>query len=270
MVECFQSYCNSIKYYPVLSKEETLELTKKFFESRDEKLKQKLVNHNLRLVIKLVNKFTIPASTKMDLIQEGNLGLIYGIEKFDPTKNVPLTSYVAFWIRAYILKFLMNSHKLVKVGTSEGERKIFWNLAKQRAKLEAQGIEVNTQNLASVLGVSEEDVIRAQRLNYNDMSLYDEDGKPMEIEDDSSSQDNLFIEHEKNRILNLKLNEFSTKLKPTKQFVLWNRILGELTLDETASEMMKQGVSEHMTRQRVQQIEADLLDVMKKTLRELK
>src|SRR5581483_9528044 len=109
---------------------------------------------------------------QMDLIQEGNVGLMQAINKFDPTKNVRFYAYAAWWARAYILRYLLNTYRLIKVGTTQDQRKLFYNLKKEKAKLERQGFAPDTKLLADRLHVRERDVIEMdQRLGSWELSL---------------------------------------------------------------------------------------------------
>src|SRR5207237_1159548 len=109
---------------------------------------------------------------QMDLIQEGNVGLMQAIRKFDPTKNVRFYAYAAWWARAYILRYLLNNYRLVKVGTTQDQRKLFYNLRKEKAKLEREGFAPDTKLLADRLNVRERDVIEMdQRLGSWELSL---------------------------------------------------------------------------------------------------
>ena len=108
----------------------------------------------------------------MDLIQEGNVGLMQAIKKFDPTKNVRFHAYAAWWARAYILRYLLNTYRLVKVGTTQDQRRLFYNLRKEKAKLEREGFAPDTKLLADRLNVRERDVIEMdQRLGSWELSL---------------------------------------------------------------------------------------------------
>lgn len=259
--DALQTYMRDILRIPLLPKEETARLIALYMEMRDPAVHKKLVNHNLRLVVKVAYKYKASAANMMDLIQEGNLGLMRGIEKFDPSKGVPLSNYVCQWISANIIRHILRNHRLVRLGTTEDQRKIFWNLSKIRAKLEAQGLPVTTENLAAHLKVSESDVAEMQqRMGSHEMSLYDSEGKDLPIEAEGQTPDSLLETEQFSASLRTKLEEFKAKLNPKKVEVFTRRFLKDPgdTFHVIADDMVKSGLARSMTRQRVQQIEADL------------
>jgi RNA polymerase sigma-32 factor len=131
-----------------------------------------LITANLRLVVKIAQEYRRAHRNILDLIQEGNIGLIHAVQKYDPYRGVKLSSYASWWIRAYILKFILANWRLVKVGTTQAQRKLFFNLRKEREKLEKQGYEVEAKHLAAALDVSEQEVVEMERrLNASETSL---------------------------------------------------------------------------------------------------
>lgn len=256
-----QAYMRDIQRIPLLSKEKTSELIAKYLETKDPKVHEKLVTHNLRLVVKVAYKYRTSTMNMMDLIQEGNLGLMRGVEKFDPSKGVPLSNYVCQWINANIMRHAVRNHRLVRLGTTEDQRKIFWNLSKIRARLEAQGIPATTENLAQHLGVPEEDVTEMQiRMNNHEMSLYDSEGKALPIEADEQMSSSILEQEELCASLRSKLAEFKAKLDPKKAEVFSRRFMKDQkdTFEVIAEDMVKSGLAVTMTRQRIQQIEVAL------------
>jgi RNA polymerase sigma-32 factor len=153
-----QNYLADVRQHEVLSREEEQEIAYRYIEDDDDAAEQKLVNSNLRLVVKIAMEYKSGRVNVLDLIQEGNVGLIHAVRKFDPDKNIRLASYAQWWIRAYILKFLMDNHKLVKVGTTQAQRKLFYNLKKHKEKLLRQGIVPSAPVLARALDVRVKDV----------------------------------------------------------------------------------------------------------------
>lgn len=153
-----QSYLADVRQHDVLSREEEQRVAIRYRDENDEEAEQQLVNSNLRLVVKIAMEYKSGRVNVLDLIQEGNVGLIHAVRKFDPDKNIRLASYAQWWIRAYILKFLMDNHKLVKVGTTQAQRKLFYNLKKHREKLLRQGIVPSAPVLARALDVRVKDV----------------------------------------------------------------------------------------------------------------
>lgn len=168
----FRRYLSEIRRYPILTREEEIELARRFRATGDRDALFRLVTSNLMLVVRVAMSFRRAAKNTLDLIQEGNLGLMQAIERFDPELGVRLPTYAAWWIRAYIIKFLLDNVRLVRVGTTNARRKLLYNLRQEKAKLEAQGFEVGPRLLAEHFGVSEEDVVDVERaLRARDVSL---------------------------------------------------------------------------------------------------
>jgi RNA polymerase sigma-32 factor len=135
-----QAYMQEARRFPLLTPDEEHDLAVKLFEHGDTAAARKLVEANLRLVVKIAYEYRRAHKNLLDLVQEGNIGLIQAVRKFDPYRGVKLSSYGAFWIRAYILKFILNNWRLVKIGTTQAQRKLFFNLRKEKEKLEAMGL----------------------------------------------------------------------------------------------------------------------------------
>src|SRR5262249_9120667 len=148
-------YVQEIRRIPLLSREEEHDLAVEFRETGDLDIAKKLVAANLRLVVKLAHEYRRAYRNLLDLVQGGNLGLLQAVKKYDPDRGVKLSSYAAWWIRAYILKFILNNWRLVKIGTTQAQRKLFFNLRKEKEKLEALGFVPEHKLLAERLEVSE-------------------------------------------------------------------------------------------------------------------
>ena len=147
-------YLQEISQYELLSREETEELAVRFQETGDPDAAYRLVSANLRLVVKVARDFQkYWMQNFMDLIQEGNVGLVQATKKFDPYRGVKFSYYAAYWIRAYILKFIMDNWRLVKIGTTQAQRKLFFSLNKEKKLLESQGFKPEVKLLAERLNV---------------------------------------------------------------------------------------------------------------------
>jgi len=168
-----QRYLAEIKKFPLLTREEEIRLVIQYRESGGAETAYKLVTSNLRLVVKIALEFHHHWTTNLlDLIQEGNIGLMQAIKKFDPYRGVKLSHYASYWIRAYILKYIMDNWKLVKVGTTQTQRKIFFNLQKEKRRLEALGFDPEPKRLAEAFSTTEGQVIEMeQRLGDWEASL---------------------------------------------------------------------------------------------------
>jgi len=266
-----QLYLSEIKKYRLLTKEEELELAIKVKEHNDKDAAYRLVTSNLRLVVKIAMDFhRYWTKSLLDLIQEGNVGLIQAVQKFDPYRGIKFSYYSSFWIKAYILKFIMENWKLVKIGTTQTQRKLFFNLAKERDKLVAQGLFPEPKLLAERLDVREEDIEEmTQRLGSGEVSLnapMGEGGKEEYssfLPDKAIDVDERLSEYEGRAILLEKLAEYRTKLSKKELDIFDNRIMSDnpLTLQDF-------GYKYNISRERVRQIQARIVSNIKKWLKE--
>jgi len=169
--DSLKRYLADIRRYPILKKEEEFELAKAISEG-DAAATQRLINCNLRLVVKIALEYQSNRVSLLDLIQEGNMGLMQAVRKFDFERNIRLSTYAQFWIRAYVLKYLMDNYKLVKVGTTQAQRKLFYNLKKEKERLLQEGEQPTAERLAERLDVREKDVLEMEtRLAGREVSL---------------------------------------------------------------------------------------------------
>jgi RNA polymerase sigma-32 factor len=168
-----QSYLTSISQYKLLSRNEELILFKRLKEQGDSRAVHKVVTSNLRLVVKIALDYRrMWMQNLLDLIQEGNIGLMKAVEKFNPEKKVKFSYYASFWIKAYIIKHLMDNFRLVKIGTTQAQRKLFFRLRKEKQKLRDEGFEPKAELISERLGVSKKEVVEMdQRINGWDVSL---------------------------------------------------------------------------------------------------
>ncbi len=166
------AYLREVQRHPLLSPEETAALAQKFVSTQDSAAAARLVTSNLRLVVKIAYEYRRAYKNIMDLIQEGNIGLMQAVKRYDPYRGVKLSSYAAWWIRAYILRFILNNWRLVKLGTTQAQRKLFFNLRKKRAELQALGIDPTNAEIAKQLNVPESEVAEMDvRLQSSEKSL---------------------------------------------------------------------------------------------------
>jgi RNA polymerase sigma-32 factor len=234
----------------------------------------KLILANLRVSVSIAAEYLHTGADHMDLIQEGNVGLLQAIKKFDPSKNVRFYAYAAWWARAYILRYLLNNYRLVKVGTTQDQRKLFYNLKKEKAKLEREGFVPDTKLLADRLNVRERDVIEMdQRLGSWELSLdqpigEEQDGTLMDIlPTHEVPADEQLADTQLKHLFRQKLAEFITRLDEREEDILRNRILSEtpLTLEDMGA---KYGITKERTRQLEARIIKRLRDYMKKEVKD--
>ena len=262
-----RAYMAEVQRHPVLSREEEHDLAVRFRESGDVEAAYKLVASNLRLVVKIAHEYRRTAFQLLDLVQEGNLGLMQAVKKYDPFRGVKLSSYAAWWIRAYIIRFIMENWRMVKLGTTQAQRKLFFNLSKERDKLLARGIEPSPRLLAKNLQVEEAEVEEmAARMAADDLSLdapVSPDGEESHqtrldrLSDGAVRADEQIGDEQLRRVFREKLESFATTITDEKErYIFEHRLLPAdgtppLTLQEIGDRF-------HLTRERARQIEAKL------------
>jgi RNA polymerase sigma-32 factor len=257
------AYLHELRRYPLMTREEEHECAVRFSQTQDGGLAARLITANLRLVVKIAQEYRRAHRNILDLIQEGNIGLIHAVQKYDPYRGVKLSSYASWWIRAYILKFILANWRLVKVGTTQAQRKLFFNLRKEREKLEKQGYEVEAKHLAAALDVSEQEVVEMERrLNASETSL----DAPMRSDEQGDRTQGDFVRAapalrpdvqveagEFGAILKEKLHAFGDTLRDRDLEIFRDRLLN----DEPAT-LVQIAERFGVTRERVRQIEERL------------
>jgi RNA polymerase sigma-32 factor len=259
------AYLAEIRRYPVLSREEEHELAVRYHETGDTEAAYRLITSNLRLVVMVAREYVRAFQNLLDLVQEGNIGLIQAVGKYDPYRGVKLSSYAAFWIRAYILKFILNNWRLVKIGTTQAQRRLFFNLQKEKSRLEALGFKPTPKLIAENLGVKEKEVIEMdQRMGASEASanaaLPGSDTPMIDLlPADSTTAEDEVARTEFVSLMRSKLAEFAQSLEGREREIFDERLTAEdpVTLQELGE---RYGVS----RERVRQIEEGI----KKRLRE--
>jgi RNA polymerase sigma-32 factor len=264
------AYMRDVQRYKLLTPDEERALAIRYVEEGDLDAARHLVTSNLRLVVKIAYDYRQAYKNLLDLVQEGNIGLMQAVKKYDPYKGVKLSSYAAWWIRAYMLRYILNNFRLVKVGTTQAQRKLFFNLKKEKARLSAMGIEPTPEIIAERLNVSPGEVISMdRRLAAGEASLdkpvgTDEGKSVARIELLPSSGDrvdDILADAEIEEQLKAKVREFGASLKAKEEVIFRERLVADepLTLQELGDRF---GVS----RERVRQIEKRLLGKLRKYL----
>ncbi|HVY45837.1 MAG TPA: RNA polymerase factor sigma-32, partial [Minicystis sp.] len=267
-----QAYYREIQRHPLLTPDEEKRLTTEYAKTQDPRLAMRLVTSNLRLVVKLAYEYRRAYKNIMDLIQEGNIGLMQAVKRYDPYRGVKLSSYAAWWIRAYILRFILNNWRLVKLGTTQAQRKLFFNLNKEKAKLSAMGIEPTAGEIARRLSVDEKEVVDMdRRLASGEASLDapvgDTDGRSVSrlelMPSGSSGPDTALEAREMGELVHDRMERFRETLKGKDVEIFDKRMVAEepLTLQELGDEF---GIS----RERVRQLEARLMSKLRQYLKE--
>jgi RNA polymerase sigma-32 factor len=261
-VDALQAYMREVQRHTLLSPDEEHALAVHYNKTQDVTAAARMVTANLRLVVKIAYEYRRAYRNMMDLVQEGNIGLMQAVKRYDPYRGVKLSSYAAWWIRAYMLRFILNNWRMVKIGTTQAQRKLFFNLSKEKAKLTAMGIEPSHAEIAKRLNVAESEVTEMdRRLSRSDASL---DAPATEGDDKtttrlellpsmSDSPDRLAEDAELHQLLREKLDVFRRTLSGKDVAIFDKRLVADdpLTLQELGDEF---GVS----RERVRQLEARL------------
>jgi RNA polymerase sigma-32 factor len=261
-----QRYMQEIRAHPLLSREEEKAIAVRYQETADPDAAFQLITANLRLVVKIAMEYHHARVPVLDLVQEGNVGLMMAVKKYDPGRGVRFGSYAQWWIRAYILKFLMDNFALVKVGTTQAQRKLFYNLKKERARLEAQGIEATTEALADALDVRETEVVEMQKRlkGGGEVSIHTplRDGESGELadllSDDGMTAEQETAEAELSVKLSAKFNEFRKTLNDREK-VFWEKRL----LAEDPWTLQQLGDNFGVSRERARQVEARIVKNLK-------
>ena len=268
--DALQSYLSEICRYPLLTREEEHELAVQYKQFGDIEAAYKLVKSNLRLVVMIAREYERAFRNLLDLVQEGNIGLMESLKNFDPYRGVRFPSYAVWWIRAYIIRYLMNNWRMVKLGTTQAQRRLFFNLQKEKEKLEAEGFVPAAKLIAQRLDVKEAEVVEmTQRLSGRDLST----DAPMghgeaptllhTLTDDGPTPEESLAEDEYRRAVRDRLKTFGESLEDKDLVVFRERLMAEqpLTLREIGE---RYGIS----RERVRQIENRVKKKLKKYLSE--
>ncbi|MDH3443118.1 MAG: RNA polymerase factor sigma-32 [Deltaproteobacteria bacterium] len=252
-----QRYLAEIRRFPILSREEEHKLAVEYKEYGNLEAAYKLVMGNLRLVVMIAREYQKAFKNLLDLIQEGNMGLMEAVKNFDPYRGVRFPSYAVWWIRAYIIRYIMSDWRMVKIGTTQAQRKLFFNLQKEKEKLESEGLTPGPKLLAQRLNVKEDEVIEMeQRLGSRDLSVDVPMGEGDEatmlnfLPDDKQGPEDQIADTQYQELLREKMAQFAKSLKDKELVIYRQRLLNEepLTLREIGE---KYGIS----RERVRQIE---------------
>lgn len=267
-----QAYMREVARHPILSREEEHELAIRFLETKDRDAFQKLVTSNLRFVVKIAYEYVHYRIKLLDLIQEGNMGLVKAVQEFDPYKEVRLTTYAVWWIRSYIQDSILRNYSLVRMGTTQAQKKLFYRLRAEQARLEREGIAPpdRVKLLASNLDVREKDVREMdQRLGGADLSLdapisLDEKQSHLQqLPDKDEAVDVKLGENEQRELFRKMLLEFAKTLEGKEKVFFDERLISESpkTLQELGD---KYGVS----KERARQIEAAIKEKLRKYVAE--
>jgi RNA polymerase sigma-32 factor len=267
-----KNYLLELRQHPLLSREKEHEIAVRFAETGERELADRLVTANLRLVVKIAFEYRTAHHSSLDLVQEGNAGLLTAVEKYDPCRGIKLSTYAAWWIRAFILKFIMSNSRLVKVGTTQAQRRLFFGLRKERARLERMGgTPVDAKKLAKALQVRESDVQEMEiRMSMSEASL-DTPAKGDEAgarsygdqlcAEDGWRPDEQSEAEEFSAVLSTQLAAFAKTLVARDLEIFRRRFVSE-----NAATLSVLGVKFGISRERVRQLEQRLKDKLRRHL----
>jgi len=270
-----QRYLTEIRRFPLLSREEEHQLAVQYKEYGNIEAAYKLVTSNLRLVVMIAREYQKAFKNLLDLIQEGNMGLMEAIKNFDPYRGVRFPSYAVWWIRAYMIRYIMNDWRMVKIGTTQAQRKLFFNLQKEKDRIEAEGLTPGPKLLAERLNVKEDEVVEMQqRLGSRDLSVDIPIGEDDEatllnfLQDNKQTPEEQFAETQYRDLLRHKMDQFAKGLKDKELVIYRERLLNEdpLTLREIGD---KYGISRERVRQIEERVKKKLKAYLNKELKDV-
>ena len=256
----FAAYMQEVKKYPLLSEDDEKELAIRLQETGDVDAAYQLTTANLMLVVKIAMTFKREWQSLMDLVQEGNVGLMKAVKNFDPFRGVRLSAYATWWIKSYILKYILDNWRLVRVGTTNSRRKLLFNLKKEKERLEREGFDPSTKLLAEHFGVDEGEIIDVEAsIGAVDVSMdtptrADSSMTPAQSLSDGKSLEKGAEIDQFREILQRKIEEFKSDLKPGEIEILENRVLSE-----SPQSLQEIGDERGVTREAVRQAEQRLL-----------
>jgi RNA polymerase sigma-32 factor len=261
------TYLVQINQFPLLSQEEEFKLAVRYRKHDDIEAAHKLITSNLKFVVKVAFEYKSYGVKLLDLIQEGNIGLMMAVKKFNPYKGYRFISYAIWWIRAYIQNFIIKTWSLVKIGTTQAQKKLFYKIGKVRKALESNGEnEKKYDLLAHDLDVTKEDIMEMeQRMSSRDLSLdapFDESQELTHLEllkEESPNQEEAIAQEEEKKIREHEVQNAMKRLNEKEVYVLQNRIMAEepLTLQQIGDHLK-------LSRERVRQIESEALNKLKR------
>jgi RNA polymerase sigma-32 factor len=264
--DLLEKYIRKIGKFSLLSREEEFELARRYRDHKDQEAAQKLITANLRFVVKIAREYRFYGVKILDLVQEGNVGLVMAVNKFNPDKGYRLISYAVWWIRACIQNFVMKTWSLVRIGTTETQRKLFYKVRKIRTEVESDHENENQYEfLADDLDVSKEDILEMQnRVGLRDVSLdspFDDgdDLSPLDLlRSNFPDQEEILTRQQEKTMRAGEVKEALQTLSEREAFVIKNRTMASepLTLQEIGERF-------RVSRERVRQIERQALKKLK-------
>lgn len=256
-----QIYLSELRKYPLLTKQQEHDLAIRYREQSDSKAAEILVTSNLRFVVKIAAEYSKFGARMIDLIQEGNVGLMHAVKEFNPYKGTRLITYAVWWIRGYIQEYLMRQYSMVRIGTTQNQRKLFYRLQKEKDLLDRMGKDANVALISSRLGVTEEEVVMmSKRMSGRDVSLDapvdgDSGASFLDFESDRApAADEELGRAEELAALRANIDKIRSRLNEKESYILEHRLLSD-------EPMTLQEIGDHfkITREAIRQVEARLI-----------
>ncbi|KIH77021.1 RNA polymerase, sigma 32 subunit, RpoH [Geoalkalibacter ferrihydriticus] len=262
-------YMQQINRFDVLSRQQEYDLAMRYRKRGDIESAHRLICANLRFVVKIANEYRGYGLRILDLIQEGNIGLMLAVKKFNPERGIRLISYAVWWIRAYIHNYIIRSWSLVKIGTTQAQKRLFFKLSQTRALLSSnRDTEADSAQIAEKLSVSDEEVEQmALRMSARDTSLNVELSEGSDyslldtLADQRDNQEEQLAEKQQSQVRSTQVRSALKTLNPRERSIINQRILSDSprTLQEIADDY---GIS----RERVRQVEQNAMRKMREHL----
>jgi RNA polymerase sigma-32 factor len=259
--DSFEHYMSRIRQFALLDREEEHALAVRYHEEGDLEAAHKLICANLRFVVKIANEYRSYGLRLADLVQEGNIGLMMAVKKFDPQRGLRLITYAVWWIRATIQSYILRSWSLVKIGTTQAQKKLFYKLGQTRAALQRLAGGDGTAEIAAELSVRSEEVEEmtmrmAARDASLDLELTEGEGYSLldTLADERPSQEEVLMKSQEESLLSFRVKNALSGLNDRERRIVHDRILCDAprTLQELADDY---GIS----RERIRQLEKNAL-----------
>lgn len=265
-------YLAEVRRYPLLQPEEEKELAIKWTEDGDRRAAERLVTANLRLVVKLAFQYHRQWSSVLDLIQEGNVGLVEALRRYDPYRGIRFSSYAQYWIRAMILRYLMDNFRMVRLGSTRHGRKLFFQLKKEKERLIKEGLQPTTKALSESMGIPEKEIVavdlhlRAPAMSFDAPVGGDDEGRALSdvVPGESGSPHDDVARRELGAIVREKLEVFAETLSDDRERAIWHE---RLVVPDPVP-LSKLGERFGVSKERVRQVEARMRKRLKQFLQD--
>jgi len=270
VADSLTQYLSEIRKFPVMTPDEEQEFAIRFFEEKDLEAAHRLITSNLRFVVKIASEYRSYGMKMLDLIQEGNVGLMMAVRKFNPYRRIRLITYAVWWIRAYIQNHIISNWSLLKIGTTQAQKKLFYKLNQAKSAIRGLLGSDDASAAADSLDVKESELLEMDQRMRGEFSLDaefgDENGATMldTLADDRLNQEEMLGELQESTLVKSYIGNAVSVLNEKERYIIEQRITADepLTLQEIADHFS-------ISRERVRQIEEGALRKLKASLKPL-